>query len=153
MDHTNLKEEYVPTWQIFHDAGMKVTATKNVTQRTLSLEEKLTLNLIGADVGSLMHMKLRYFRWLDNATAPVSEAVVTGSLNPEVTATINDDTLVVFRGATEDIQRYRNATADVRNILLAAVVLTLTSCALRHGLNGFAFATVGFGNHTRCQQL
>ena len=59
MDHSNLQEKYVPTWQIFHDAGMNVSQSSNVTQRDLSLEEKLSLNLIGADVGSLMHMKLR----------------------------------------------------------------------------------------------
>ena len=106
MDHHNLQEKYVPTWQIFRDAGLNVSSSPNVTQKDLTLDEKLNLNLIGADVGSLMHMKLRYFRWLESPTSTPSEAVVTGSLNPEMTATINDDTLIVFRGQSQDCLLY-----------------------------------------------
>jgi len=112
MDDGNVQKPYVPTLKFFQKSGLNVPDIK-ATQKTLTPAQKASLNLVPIKEGGLMHMKLRYFRWRDQSSKAVEEAVVSGSFNPENTAAGNDDTLMVINGQTDGgaavIARYKDA--------------------------------------------
>lgn len=114
MDYNNINEPYVQTYARFRDAGLAVAPFRNTTQKELTPQQLASLNLIGAKVTGIMHMKLRYFSWLAAPGATeATEVVVTGSLNPEDTALKNEDTLVVIRDDPDTIAAYTRAYASV----------------------------------------
>eukprot|EP00729_Bicosta_minor_P002855 gene2855-35273_t len=84
MDDGNVQKPYVPTLKFFQNSGLNVPDIK-ATQKTLTPAQKASLNLVPIKEGGLMHMKLRYFRWRDQSSKAVEEAVVSGSFNPENT--------------------------------------------------------------------
>ena len=130
MDYKNLMQPYVRTYDSFEKAGLAVAPHRNDSQKDLSAAQKASLNLIGVKVTGIMHMKLRYFAWLETdgggsgdgggdgdgggesgvESAQVKkEVVVSGSLNPEDTAVKNEDTLLVVRDDAATISAYRAA--------------------------------------------
>ena len=61
-----------------------------------------------------MHMKLRYFSWLATPSdSSQTEVVVSGSLNPEKSAAINEDTLLVVKNDPATVAAYKNAVQAV----------------------------------------
>lgn len=117
IEYKQLQQPYVHTYDIFKDAGLKVAKSKALSQLNLTDTEKRDLNLIGISVPGIMHMKLRYFSWLATPDASTAtEVVVSGSLNPEDTATTNDDTLVVVRDDPTTVEAYRAAMYAVLGV-------------------------------------
>jgi len=112
----NLLQPYVHTYELFKAAGMKVARHKNTSQEDLSDEEKRSLNLLGIASKGLMHCKTRYFRWpAAKSYEPPEELVVSGSLNPETTASTNDDTLIVVR-EQDTVARYLHIYDTILNV-------------------------------------
>ena len=115
MDYGNLEQKYVPTYEWFKNASLRVAPQRNMSQKDLTPAQRSSLNLIGIKTAGLMHMKMRYFSWLASPVARVpTEVVVSGSFNPEDGALRNEDTLLVVRDAPT-IAAYRRAYAAVRD--------------------------------------
>ncbi len=89
----------------FQDCGLGVLGSKAKSQRNCTKVQLDTLNLIPIDPkGSLMHCKTRYYKFGGSSHAiqigdkmrTITEAVVTGSFNPECSATKNNEYLLVL---------------------------------------------------------
>ena len=89
----------------FKDCGLKVLDSKAQSQRNCTKAQLDTLNLIPIDPkGSLMHCKTRYYKFggiaqkvtIGDKMRTITEAVVTGSFNPECSATDNNEYLLVL---------------------------------------------------------
>jgi hypothetical protein len=103
----NLKmvnKQWVP---VFSPSSLKLQTLKTNTQsqRDCTKEQLATLNLIPIDPkGSLMHCKTRYYKFggvptpvqIGDKHRWITEAVVTGSFNPECSATANNEYLLVL---------------------------------------------------------
>jgi len=89
----------------FKDCGLTVLSLNTQSQRDCTQAQLNALNLIPIDPkGSLMHCKTRYYKFGGSSHAiqigdkkrTITEAVVTGSFNPECSATKNNEYLLVL---------------------------------------------------------
>ena len=104
---TQLQAGYNPTYAMFKKAGLHVQDDLyKDNQETITDKTQFdSLNLIGIKPrGSLMHCKTRYYKigtsgediQIGDKSRKVTEAIVTGSFNPECAATDNNEFLVVL---------------------------------------------------------
>ena len=96
---------YNKIWSTFKAAGLQVLGSNTQSQRDCTQAQLNTLNLIPIDPkGSLMHCKTRYYKFggspqsiqIGDKKKTITEAVVTGSFNPECSATKNNEYLLVL---------------------------------------------------------
>ena len=100
---------YNHTYEEFEACGLSVQKPENTSsQKTITIKNKHefdTLNLILIEPrGSLMHCKTRYYKFgpdavpvnIGDVNKNITEAVVTGSFNPECAATTNNEYLIVL---------------------------------------------------------
>ena len=90
-------------------AGLQTLDNETQSQRDCNKIQLATLNLIPIDPkGSLMHCKTRYYKFggvvmpvqIGDKKRYISEAVVTGSFNPECSATNDNEYLLVLSNPT-----------------------------------------------------
>jgi len=105
IQYTQVNELYNHIWANFNKNGMKLLDTKSETQKDITDKTQFdTLNLIPINIGHLMHVKTRYYKFgpdgntvtIGGKNKHVKECVVTGSFNPECSATKNNEFLIVL---------------------------------------------------------
>eukprot|EP00505_MAST-04D_sp_SCG-Rhode-Island_P003805 Stramenopile-MAST_4_protein_3805 len=120
IEFTQLSQPYIPTYDLFKNNSMRVAPTRYDTNKNLSHSVLETLSLVGIDTqqktnfsdhSGIMHMKMRYFSWIDTR-GERNERVVSGSMNPEDTAVYNEETLYITsqQRAVDKYKEFFNST-------------------------------------------
>ena len=91
-------------WNLINERFVEAGLTVQYDQRYINDSERENAHLIGIGGRGLMHLKMRLFE------APTWHKLLTGSLNPNTTAHLNDETLHLI--SNEDLIYKYNITFD-----------------------------------------